>query len=135
MDEKEKIARLLKQSKEIVFKDGKEEIKWLAGPIKNKKLLQIIKFAEDGQTDEAMINLIWFSLLRNQPDITKENVEDMPFLFDVLDVVAKVNHVEHLFPSREGRQKPDPNSSAITSKKGISRDIAKLKQNPAVKVS
>ena len=118
-----KVDRLLAKGEEIKFGDVKFNIK----PLKNKELLEVMKLAEDKKTDLMMTKMIFYSLNRDDPSITMEQVNDLPYMFDFLKVITRVNHLEDLFDfqSKGGRQMPDLKDSQTKSEKDTSQEQGK----------
>lgn len=88
----------------IAKAEGKEEIevageKWNFSPLNNKEVLKFISLAEKGNVENMMLSLIEMTLAKDIPEITREKVEKMPYLFDFIIAIAKLNHLERFFPN------------------------------------
>ena len=77
-----KIDKLLGIGEKVKFKVGKEEVEFNILPLKNKELLEIISLETKDDMENAILKKIFYSLHRDDPTVTIEQVKEMPFLLD-----------------------------------------------------
>ncbi|MHA1827957.1 MAG: hypothetical protein ACTSX6_04835 [Candidatus Heimdallarchaeaceae archaeon] len=110
-----KADKLLEVGENISFEVKGEKVEFMIKPLKNKELLEIMKLAENQDTESMMLKMVFYSLHKDDPSFTMDQVRELPYLFDFLKVITKVNHLEDLFDfqAREGRRKSDPNQISV----------------------
>ena len=109
-----KIDRLLGKGEKISFKVGKEDIEFSILPLKNRELLEVMKLAEDKNIEEMMTKMVFYSLNKDDPTITMEQVKEMPYLFDFLKVITRVNHLGDMFDFKKKQEiEPSPKKMSV----------------------
>lgn len=95
-----KTSRLRAKPEVITLKgaDG-EEIIYNIKPLKTKEILRMIELAQDKKEMEAFTYMIYETLKKDDPEVTKEEVEELDanFLMEIMKAAERVNGMDGMF--------------------------------------
>ena len=105
-----KASRLLAKGELVSFETESGMVDYNIKPLKNKELLEVIELGEKNDTRSMMLKMLYFSLIKDDPEITITDVENMdaPYLIQLLKIIQKVNRLEGLFDFQASGQNTPP---------------------------